>query len=311
MIMAYAVIFVILYAVIYVVPQVSGIFVETYTAEYGILEESQESSYIAVRDEKLYVSDNSGTVKRVASQGSLMRRNTHIADVGGTKYYSQKRGLVSYYYDGLESVYTPDNMQTITEKNLELSDEEKQSYEVKGCSEGSVESGSPIFKVVDNKDWYLVCWIDAAEAESWNEGSSITVEFEDKVRIKMEISQKNGQGQKTQLILSCNRYYEKSDRIRMGSCRLIKTGKSGIILETDSITEKDGQKGVYVKSKRLDRASFVPVKVLLTSGDKTVVEKNFFNDENGNQVETVENYDEILKQPETAETTKGSEKNAD
>ena len=202
-------------------------------------------------------------------------------------------------------------MQTITEKNLELSDEEKQSYEVKGCSEGSVESGSPIFKIVDNKDWYLVCWIDAAEAESWNEGSGITVEFEDKVRIKMEIFQKNGQGQKTQLILSCNRYYEKSDRIRMGSCRLIKTGKSGIILETDSITEKDGQKGVYVKSKRLDRASFVPVKVLLTSGDKTVVEKNFFNDENGNQVETVENYDEILKQPETAETTKGSEKNAD
>ncbi len=307
MILAYAAVFVILYVVIYVVPQVSGIFVETYTAEYGILEVSQNSSFIAVRNEKLYVSDNSGTVSRAASSGKLVRRNSHIVDVGGTGYYCQKRGLISYFYDGLEEVYTPENMQTITEKNLELSDEEKQSYEVKECSEGSIESGSPIFKIVDNKDWYLVCWVDATEAESWNEGSSITIEFEDTTRIKMKISQKNSQGQKVQLILSCNRYYEKFDRIRMGSCKLIKTSRSGIILETDSITEKDGQKGVYVKSKRLDRASFVPVKVLLTNGDKTVVEKNFFNDEEGNQVETVENYDEILKQPETAETTKGSE----
>ena len=129
--------------------------------------------------------------------------------------------------------------------------------------------------------------------------------------MEMEISQKNGQGQKTQLILSCNRYYEKSDRIRMGSCRLIKTGKSGIILETDSITEKDGQKGVYVMSKQLEKSSFVPVKVLLTDGDKTVVEKNYFVNEEGEKVLTVENYDEIVKEPDTAHKTEGSEKNAD
>ena len=58
MLLAYAVVFVILYVIIYVVPRVSGIFLETYTAEYGTLEVSQESSYMAVRDEKLYVSDN-------------------------------------------------------------------------------------------------------------------------------------------------------------------------------------------------------------------------------------------------------------
>ena len=196
MILAYAVVFVILYVVIYVVPQVSGIFVETYTAEYGILEVSQNSSFIAVRNEKLYVSDNSGAVSRAAAAGKLVRRNSHIADVGSTRYYCQKRGLVSYFYDGLEEVYTPENMQTITEKNLELSDEEKQSYEVKECSEGSVQRGVPIFKIVDNNDWYLVCWIDSAEAESWKEGSSITVEFEDTTRVKMKISQKNRQGQK-------------------------------------------------------------------------------------------------------------------
>ena len=301
----------ILYVIIYVVPRVSGIFLETYTAEYGTLEVSQESSYMAVRDEKLYVSDNGGAVSRAAAQGRLMRKNSHIVDVGGVKHYSQQKGIVSYYYDGLEGVYTPENMQTITEADLELTDEEKQTYAVRECSQGTVESGSPIFKIVDNKEWYLVCWLSAAEAEDIEAGRSITVEFDDGKQLKMKVMQVNPQGQNRQLILSCNRYYEKFDSIRSGTCRLIKSSKSGIIVDSDSIVEEDGQKGVYVMSKQLDEASFVPVKVLLSHGDKTVVEKNYFINVEGQKVSTVENYDEILKKPPTAEEAEGSEKNAD
>ena len=301
----------ILYVIIYVVPRVSGIFLETYTAEYGTLEVSQESSYMAVRDEKLYVSDNGGAVSRAAAQGRLMRKNSHIVDVCGVKHYSQQKGIVSYYYDGLEGVYTPENMQTITEADLELTDEEKQTYAVRECSQGTVESGSPIFKIVDNKEWYLVCWLSAAEAEDIEAGRSITVEFDDGKQLKMKVMQVNPQGQNRQLILSCNRYYEKFDSIRSGTCRLIKSSKSGIIVDSDSIVEEDGQKGVYVMSKQLDEASFVPVKVLLSHGDKTVVEKNYFINVEGQKVSTVENYDEILKKPPTAEEAEGSEKNAD
>lgn len=311
MLLAYAVVLVILYVIIYVVPRVSGIFLETYTAEYGTLEVSQESSYMAVRDEKLYVSDNGGAVSRAAAQGRLMRKNSHIVDVGGVKHYSQQKGIVSYYYDGLEGVYTPENMQTITEADLELTDEEKQTYAVRECSQGTVESGSPIFKIVDNKEWYLVCWLSAAEAEDIEAGRSITVEFDDGKQLKMKVMQVNPQGQNRQLILSCNRYYEKFDSIRSGTCRLIKSSKSGIIVDSDSIVEEDGQKGVYVMSKQLDEASFVPVKVLLSHGDKTVVEKNYFINVEGQKVSTVENYDEILKKPPTAEEAEGSEKNAD
>lgn len=311
MLLAYAVVLVILYVIIYVVPRVSGIFLETYTAEYGTLEVSQESSYMAVRDEKLYVSDNGGAVSRAAAQGRLMRKNSHIVDVGGVKHYSQQKGIVSYYYDGLEGVYTPENMQTITEADLELTDEEKQTYAVRECSQGTVESGSPIFKIVDNKEWYLVCWLSAAEAEDIEAGRSITVEFDDGKQLKMKVMQVNPQGQNRQLILSCNRYYEKFDSIRSGTCRLIKSSKSGIIVDSDSIVEEDGQKGVYVMSKQLDEASFVPVKVLLSHGDKTVVEKNYFINVEDQKVSTVENYDEILKKPPTAEEAEGSEKNAD
>ena len=208
-------------------------------------------------------------------------------------------------------MYTPENMQTITEADLELTDEEKQTYAVRECSQDIVESGSPIFKIVDNKEWYLVCWLSAAEAEDIEAGRSITVEFVDGKQLKMKVMQVNPQGQNRQLILSCNRYYEKFDSIRSGTCRLIKSSKSGIIVDSDSIVEEDGQKGVYVMSKQLVEASFVPVKVLLSHGDKTVVEKNYFINVEGQKVSTVENYDEILKKPPTAEEAEGSEKNAD
>ena len=64
-------------------------------------------------------------------------------------------------------------------------------------------------------------------------------------------------------------------------------------------------------SKKLDEATFVPVKILLSDGEKTVVEKNYFMDENGEKVTTIENYDEILKKPKGSEKKKGSEKNVD
>lgn len=311
MILAYVVIFVILYAVIYIVPRVSDIFLKTYTAEYGLLEVSASSSFVAVRDERVYTADNGGTVSRVVSQGALMRRNSHIVDIGGTKYYSQKKGIVSYNYDGLETVYTPENMQSITEGALKKLKENSEEYKVKKCQGKSVETGAPIFKIVDNKEWYLVCWLGADEVQGYEAGKEITVEFSDGQQIKMNILQTNSQGENTQLILSCNRYYEKFDRIRTGTCRLIKSGRNGIILDTDSIVEEDGQKGVYVMSKQLEKSSFVPVKVLLTDGDKTVVEKNYFVNEEGEKVLTVENYDEIVKAPHTAQKTEGSEKNAD
>ena len=91
----------------------------------------------------------------------------------------------------------------------------------------------------------------------------------------------------------------------------IVTAKTGDPLPPGAILAEDGQKGVYVMSKQLDEASFVPVKVLLSHGDKTVVEKNYFINVEGQKVSTVENYDEILKKPPTAEEAEGSEKNAD
>jgi len=83
---------------------------------------------------------------------------------------------------------------------------------------------------------------------------------------------------------------------------LIASNTSGIMLETDSIVEEDGRKGVYVVDK-LGNYIFTPVQILDQEGNVTVVEKNYFYDAEGRAVETVQNYMEILRPQEDEETS--------
>ena len=289
-----------LYAYIYIVPSVSDIFVETYIAEYGTLEIGEETEYLIVRDERLYTADESGEVDRAVSAGKLMRKNSRIVTVGSTAYYSQNRGIVSYHYDGLETVYTPEEMANISIKALNTkNDEGDEKNPVKECVK-TAQDGSPVFKIVDNKAWYVICWLENAKAEGFEPGKTMSVRFDDGTQLEMKVFQVNEQGKNKQIILSCNRYYEKFDRIRTGKCKLIKTSKSGILLEADSIIEKDGQTGVNLVNI-LGTAKFVPVKILATDGETTVVESNMYRDSEGRPVETIKNYSEIMRVTEEEE----------
>lgn len=298
-ILIYLLILAALYVVIYVVPQVSDIFVETYTAEYDTLQVTEDATCLFVRNEKTYTADGSGSVNREAGAGSLMRAGAHIADVGGTAYYSDRKGIISYYYDGLEDVYTPDRLETLTSAELEKVKE----IPVNPSPSSEAVAGDVIFKVVDNQKWYLVCWLSKDAAEKYQEGYRVLVEFKDGekegqgARIAMTLNSKTVQSGHVRMILSCNRHYEDFAEYRIKNCSLIASDVSGIFLETDSIVEVDGQKGVYVVDK-LDNYIFTPVRILDQEGDITVVEKNYFYNAEGIAVATVQNYSEILRPDE-------------
>ena len=303
-ILIYLVILAVLYVVIYILPQVSDIFVETYTAEYGILQVTDEATCLFVRNEKTYTAKSAGSVERVVKAGRLMRSGSHIVTVGSSAYNSDMKGLISYYYDGLETVYTPENMETISQNALERV---KETPVAKAAS-GEALSGDVVYKVVDNQKWYLLCWLDSETAARYTEGKQVIVDFKDGVQLETEVQRMIPQGQQTMMILFCNRYYEDFDQHRVKDCTLISSRTGGIFLETSSIVEEDGRQGVYVVDK-LGNYNFTPIQILRQDGEVTVVEKNYFYDAKGNSVRTVQNYDNILRpqaeeKEEPAETEK-------
>lgn len=291
----FVLIFVLLYVYIYVVPHVTDIFVETYVAEYGILEAGADAECLFVRDEQLYRAQSAGNVERVLAQGKLVRRGSKIVALAGKAYYNESRGIVSYFYDGMEDELSPDTLETIRYSQLEKTKTEE--FALKECKQKDVSAGDCIFKIADNTTWYLCAWLTPEETAKFSEGSGVTVDFNDGVRLKMSLRSVTAEGEKSKLVLSCNRYYEFFDKYRTKECRLIRSSRSGILLEAGSITELDGQSGVYVKDK-FGSYNFVPVSILAQNEDTVAVEKNYFYDDDGNSVATVNNYDEILKNPD-------------
>ena len=310
-------VFAALYIIAYVLPNISDVFVKSYTAEYGTIDVDEEIDYLIVRNEKVYTSDESGQVKKEKEAGELVRRTTRIVSVGGQGYFSKDRGIVSYTYDGLEKKFTPKKLEKITQKDIYPKTDEngKSTYKLKKCENGSANVGSKIFKIIDNKEWYIVSFLDKEDAETLTLGSSVKIEFGDEkilpckvffiegqdekeVSIATAINSDAQSDKKIEVIFSCDRYLENLDSYRYGTARLIKYSKTGIILETNSIVEEDGYKGVYVLNK-YDDYVFTKISVIDEIGDKTVVEMNTFYDKKSDKVlYTVKNYDTVLKQKE-------------
>lgn len=304
-IIAFILLFAILYTYIYVVPRVSDIFVETYTAEYGNLESSVYAECLFVRDETLYKAASQGNVERVISQGKLMRKGSKIVMLSGTACYSSERGIVSYFYDGMEDSLTVESLDSITASALEKVHSE--DFELKEC-ETEVAAGDCIFKIVDNRTWYLCAWLAEDEADGFAAGNTVTVDFNDGTKLKMKLISLTAEGKSSKLVLSCDRYYEFFDKYRTKKCKLIRSDRSGILIETRSIAEVDGQKGVYVKDK-FGSYNFTPISILAQDDETAVVEQNYYYDADGRTVATVQGYEEILRNADKG--GKESEENVD
>lgn len=71
----------VLYAIIYILPQVTGVLRSSYTAEYGELKTFDKVEGYFVRTEYVYFSEITGTANRYIDEGKLVRKGTRIMEV--------------------------------------------------------------------------------------------------------------------------------------------------------------------------------------------------------------------------------------
>jgi hypothetical protein len=84
--------------------------------------------------------------------------------------------------------------------------------------------------------------------------------------------------------------------MRTLTTKLTLASSEGLILKNDSIIDYDGKKGVFVKNK-LGEHVFKPVLIIATNGENSVVYSDIYLDAEGNFVETIGTYDEIISKP--------------
>ena len=228
-----------------------------------------------------------------AARAEIIKQNKSVngADMVSEDYISDTNGVISYYIDGYESEFTPENMALLSREKIQ-----NMTFNVQNLARDTTLTKEPLYKVVDNKKWYIVFWV-APE-------NIVKYEKEKPVAINLPLGQVEGEiydivDDKGEwlVILEFNRYYEEFAQIRKMEAEVVTSDYTGLTIRNESITSKDGQPGVYVKAKSGEYI-FKPVKIITSDGEWSLVEISFFYTDNGaTKVETVNIYDEILKKP--------------
>ncbi|KAE9637154.1 HlyD family efflux transporter periplasmic adaptor subunit [Defluviitalea raffinosedens] len=106
----------------------------------------------------------------------VLQKNTYENQLAANSdvVLTPKGGIISYYIDGLEEKFTPKTLDNLAVKDLEQNSEPKDISQMQ-----SVEKNAPLFKIINNYDWYIVGSLSADLAKDWEVGNQVSIQFND------------------------------------------------------------------------------------------------------------------------------------
>lgn len=226
---------------------------------------------------KLMEAMNLGALNAISDYTEFARDNQtfHL-------YRSEQPGIVAYYTDGLENM-TPDS---VTEKLFDQAAYKKSSMK----TEGTVEGGQPLYKLITDEKWQIIVMIDAAMKQALQDGEVIQIRFKEDhttAWANYTVQRKNGQDY---LILTLNNSMIRYAYERFVDIDLLLDQQTGLKIPNSAITTKtfelipdayftkgsgtSNQDGLLVEQKQEDGtyadAKFVPVTVYYKDEEEKV-----------------------------------------
>lgn len=204
---------------------------------------------------------------------------------------SKTAGYISFFIDGAENSLSTDKIDDLSKSDYD----DLTSLRKVSTATGKCGKGDPIFKVTNNSKWYLVFYIDNNAGKKYYEGRNVTVELADK-EVSARVKQVQEGKDATKVILSCKTFFEGFLEERSLKTTVTVASAEGLVLQDSSIVKKGEQIGVFVKNK-LGEHKFKPISIKADDGERCVVYSDIYVDEEGNFVETIKTYDEIVAEP--------------
>ena len=329
----YLAVLVALYIVVFQMPKMSEKFETTQVLENGTLEVSCEATGYIIKEEAVCTATEPGTINYKWDDGTVVKKGSKIIGIKDPETEKEREkaenaeidgkyeeylealkdydlleetknapisGVFSLSIDGGEKYFSIDHMDKI--KKNEAAEHEKNQLDLK--RETTVK-GEPVFKISNDDVWYILCWTDKESAEKYEEGEKVRITIGDSsmdakvYKIKKDKEVEEGDEESYKMIFYLNVYYKDFCSARKVDMTVVQSNTVGLIVDNECIVEKDGQKGVYVKTKDGD-TYFKPIKVKITDGKQSVIYESVFVNDKYEQVETVRVYQEVLRQPQQA-----------
>ena len=312
---------VLLYAIIFLFPEMRGLTNETMTLEYGAAPVTEETIVYFVRDESLFYATTSGRLEYLHAEGTKLRKGVKILNIlpevepnkdeskfdsiieiaGKTMMPSTDdaalfTGILSLHADGYEGIITPGAIGSLNEKDLE---ELPEGIDLK---RDFARRGEPIYKLTDNNLWYMVYWTKALSDNQIEEltadgGKRIDVEI-DSNRITTTVDSITKDDGKNKVVLRSDMFYADMHLLRKSEAKIIVSEFQGPIISPKSVVERDEGPGVYVK-QRNGSFKWVPIQIIESESteEKMIIAVGSFLNDAGEATDTVNYYDEILQNP--------------
>jgi len=250
--------------------------VRTVSAQWSDLSATYEGQAIIMRNETVVTAPVSGSVAWLAREGDRVHIGAPVARIsesvspekeqGAVELKSPAAGIVSCYLDGWEGILTPANCQRMDLFALFNAVRSKPPE----APPQDVESGSPLFKIVDNLvDPCFVVKLDRQPVDlasgnsvdlewgSGNTGKGTVIGLQSRSGIyiaEVMVSQADG-----------DVYSE-----RILDVKVIDKKCEGIVVPANALVTNGGEQGVYTRTPLGYR--FVNVKVIETLGDKVALQ---------------------------------------
>lgn len=314
----YIIVLLLLYVVVEVLPKVTTIFETTEILQVGNLALKCETEGYFIKEEAICIAPESGTITYKEKVGTPVKKghkmckvktDSSMDDKGNRfenyverlegfeglsdSYKSPISGVYSLSIDGYEKVFTPENMTKVTKDTAEGI-----STKTANLERTNIIKGEPVYKISGDDEWYVLCWMDKSKAVNYPEGTKVVLQLPDG-DVNARVSYNKTEGESVRVIFKLDVYYKSFAETRKADMVVIARADEGLIVSNSCIIEKDGQKGVYVVNKN-GTAKFTRIKIISSDEEYSVLADTSFYDEEQNQVFTVNVYDEVLTNPESA-----------
>lgn len=252
-----------------------------------------EGNFLDVHKAKEEILIYSGKLNNVTSENTLLSQSIENLketkkgliekiDKNNLRYYSTDSGLVSYEIDGYENIFLPRDFENYTFDNLNIDENAKNEIQ------NRISVGAPVFKVIDNFEWYLAMKItNTKNIEGYKIGQAVSVEIDDK-EIRGNIVAINTTYNKAVVVIKFSDYLHELYNIRFTDAKIIKERIESYKIPVNTIFDFESKKGVYIKEIN-GIVKFKPVNVIDIIGDYAYIEKS------------ISLYDEIFIDPTTVE----------
>lgn len=191
-----------------------------------------------------------------------------LANIDGWKItsYAENDGIVSFYFDGAETLLTPDNMYKLSVKDIEDVLNGKKYYAVAGEN-----SARPLYRLVDRDDWYVVA-LSSREVPEFENDTAFQVRFTENDELKY-VGKVEGRKEEDGKYKYYFHFNQSIDKLLLARTvdMTISADYVGLSVPEKAIKEKNGVTGVNYSNEG-EKRQFAEVRVLIRYDGKALIE---------------------------------------